>query len=356
MWSVYLAHHGILGQKWGKKNGPPYPLNPEDHSKSEQNAGWRKSLDGNSKADGSGTNGSKKQTITEKMAKNFSEDYEKHYGGAYTKEAAAKAGMDKEKILKRVAIGAGVVVGISVAAYVYKEYGRNFADGIISEGTTIQTLSVDPDRMQKGQAFYTAFTEADKDSYMSFFGKDRYTGENKEIIQALVNKDIRIAGTNTGKKVFDKLMDTDDDFYSTVMSAIAGDWSELPFVKTDYEKYNVMLVRNEYDDAHKKFYDALKELGYGAVADVNDRYNPYIKSHAAIVFDRSGIMRTNLSHVEDWMIDEAEIKKAVRDMIDEFTSPLSVALGGVGAVGLAGSYADSRNRKRYANKNPNERG
>lgn len=26
----YLAHHGILGQKWGKKNGPPYPL---DYSK-----------------------------------------------------------------------------------------------------------------------------------------------------------------------------------------------------------------------------------------------------------------------------------------------------------------------------------
>ena len=34
----YLAHHGILGQKWGQRNGPPYPLNPEDHSKAEKQA------------------------------------------------------------------------------------------------------------------------------------------------------------------------------------------------------------------------------------------------------------------------------------------------------------------------------
>lgn len=40
-----LKHHGILGQRWGKKNGPPYPLDAKDHSSSEQKAGWRKSLD-----------------------------------------------------------------------------------------------------------------------------------------------------------------------------------------------------------------------------------------------------------------------------------------------------------------------
>lgn len=34
----FLAHHGILGQKWGKRNGPPYPLDPEDHSKAEKDA------------------------------------------------------------------------------------------------------------------------------------------------------------------------------------------------------------------------------------------------------------------------------------------------------------------------------
>lgn len=44
--SNFLMHHGILGQRWGKKNGPPYPLDAEDHSQSEKKAGYKKSLDG----------------------------------------------------------------------------------------------------------------------------------------------------------------------------------------------------------------------------------------------------------------------------------------------------------------------
>lgn len=34
----YLAHHGVLGMKWGEQNGPPYPIQDGGHSKSEKEA------------------------------------------------------------------------------------------------------------------------------------------------------------------------------------------------------------------------------------------------------------------------------------------------------------------------------
>lgn len=43
-YNAELYHHGILGQKWGERNGPPYPLKPSDHSKDEQKAGYKKSI------------------------------------------------------------------------------------------------------------------------------------------------------------------------------------------------------------------------------------------------------------------------------------------------------------------------
>lgn len=56
--SDWIAHHGILGMHWGKKNGPPYPLGVGDHSASEKKAGWRKSLDsGSGSGNTSGSNG-----------------------------------------------------------------------------------------------------------------------------------------------------------------------------------------------------------------------------------------------------------------------------------------------------------
>lgn len=36
-----LEHHGISGMKWGKRNGPPYPLSAGAHSSAERKAGTK---------------------------------------------------------------------------------------------------------------------------------------------------------------------------------------------------------------------------------------------------------------------------------------------------------------------------
>lgn len=61
-----LSHHGILGMKWGKKNGPPYPIGASDHSASEKKAGWRKSLD---KSESNNQNDNKKHGLSDKQKK-----------------------------------------------------------------------------------------------------------------------------------------------------------------------------------------------------------------------------------------------------------------------------------------------
>lgn len=364
-----LYHHGILGMKWGKHNGPPYPLNPEDHSKSEQKAGWRKSL-----ARVSGEPRVPKPVkepgkYTKKLAEKYSEDYLKSFDGAYTKETAKKAGMDKAKIMKRVAIGAGIVVGVSAAAYLYRQYGLNYADNIIDAGTTLQTLSMDPQRMEKGEAFYTAYRDSDKIAYEAMFGREQqnFMGipfgpeENKQIIQAMVNKSIKVAGNKTGEKVFNDLMNSSSSFRKGVKDLMMDPNVEMfklmrsPFM-SDYDVFNgVALLDKNREPLQKEFYAKLKELGYGAVTDVNDRKYSGYNTAAAIVFDRSNLDKPISTLLTDEEISIAEGKNFLRMAKDFMLEPTTAVFAGGVSIGVAGKVADNRNYKRYG-KNQNERG
>ena len=64
-----LYHHGIRGQKWGKQNGPPYPLSAGSHSAAEKKAGWRDSLNSSgSKAQGSKKSVSKQGRVNKAVS------------------------------------------------------------------------------------------------------------------------------------------------------------------------------------------------------------------------------------------------------------------------------------------------
>lgn len=91
----YLEHHGILGQKWGKKEGPPYPLGSGDHSSAEKSAAKAAGVKvGQDSGKGSIANVKKKSTSSKSAKKAMTEE-EKRAAAV----EAVKSG-DRKKIAK----------------------------------------------------------------------------------------------------------------------------------------------------------------------------------------------------------------------------------------------------------------
>lgn len=100
-----LYHHGVAGQKWGKKNGPPYPLAASAHSASEKKARWRKSLNsGGASAKRTKSARSKNKSVVDALKRKFD---------SITPEQKAKA----KKIVKTALIVAGAIAVTALAGY-----------------------------------------------------------------------------------------------------------------------------------------------------------------------------------------------------------------------------------------------
>lgn len=138
--NAWLAHHGIAGQKWGHRNGPPYPLDEKDHSASEKKAGWKKSLDDatqiTKKAVGSVKN--KANSVKDKIKTDIDNKKKEKEQKAEEKKAAKEAKkkqltpeqIHKREIAKKVAIGAAVVAGTALAIYGAKKLNDSAIDGL----------------------------------------------------------------------------------------------------------------------------------------------------------------------------------------------------------------------------------
>lgn len=158
-----LAHHGILGQKWGIMNGPPYPLDYEAHSKKEKKLNSKGRIDGKANTSGSGKKSSKSNvtSIKSKSKTNASSKSE-------SKEGEKKHLTEKQKkIIKGVAIGAGVaaVVGLSAYAYYKNPAVRDKVNTLIDENKNKAAASITKNPAEQyiigenGRKIYTMYSD-----------------------------------------------------------------------------------------------------------------------------------------------------------------------------------------------------
>lgn len=98
---AYLAHHGIEGQKWGVRNGPPYPLSAEDHSAREKklnNGHYSQGVKQDRSGSGGG-GGSSSGKTEEELRQERAQQY------------ADKINEKRKKVAKTVAIATGIAAG-----------------------------------------------------------------------------------------------------------------------------------------------------------------------------------------------------------------------------------------------------
>lgn len=318
--SNYLAHHGILGQRWGKRNGPPYPLDSEDHSLAEKKAGYKKSIDKTSETK------SKKSTTTKTKTKK--KDHSQFY--------------------------------------------KNYVGYTIKAGKTIQTLSRNPDRLKTGISFYTNYLKADKGIYVGMFGTPA-----KSKIQAAVTSDIKIPSSKKAQQIFEhvyrspegqaKLLALKEDIKNDMrnMSYRNGLWSK-PVIgrqtdqvidrilsgKMDYSDFNIHTLPLDGSDSqtayivklNNMFREAVMKEGYGGVLDVNDTKVSHLRGiRPTILFDKSkvDIANANVSQLTSKEIGRASIPAEIKaSTLRYLDSPgaavLSTAFYGLGVA----SYVD----------------
>ena len=217
----------------------------------------------------------------------------------------------------------------AAATYVAAKQIAYRKDGTIKAGTKIQRITMNKDETLD-RAIYGSYKKSDKLRYKGLLGgsfKDR-TGKDVYNMTINTNKDVKVASRKKAVDAFMDLWENDADFRSkfnkTVkdradtkiftddkVTKMAKKIDKSPEYKTvkqqAYDFFNIGLTG--HDDDHnamaKKFYNKLKEQGYDAVTDINDKkYSGYNSKKPVIFFDNKNMSINNVEKMAEDYIDK----------------------------------------------------
>lgn len=387
-----LYHHGILGQKWGVMNGPPYPLGAGEHSPAERKhmkggdtgpASLSKRKKGHVTSEGakakrkniSNLNGtdSKKGSNGKSPGKN-NVDYKKlsssltrYYvsQGKSQKEAAEMA--RQNEIATKIAIG--VAVGALAAGTAYAVYKTNhdpYKDFVIGAGKSLQRISQYDDPSVREQ-FYGAFDKVDKLHYewrLPQFRRMQGLGDMYQH-QMKVERDIKVAGIDSCRSIFNDLKSNDPDFRAALRNPLLGNMD-------DYVQFDQNMVVNGDDNfkafmgGHNpfvRFQNELKNRGYGAMIDYNDAQGQGFGSDRPIIFfgQQTNINVENVKKLDDSDLAKAfggykiiEAGRQFAEQSKDFAPTVIVSTSGVAGINyVTAKVSDQKIISAYKKEHPN---
>lgn len=295
-------------------------------------------------------------------------------------EEAEIAAYKRARTEKIIAVTAGVAVTAAAAYVAYKHYDK-VTDRYIKAGTELQNISANPDR-GVSDAFYFSMTKGDNAKYRGIYGTTIANG-GKRVYEAKigVKSAMKIASQKSATNALADLVKNDSSYMDTLaehFSNSAGRYSNpkqnkviteglqsLRRGKVDskvYEALNLSLVDHSLSTSSKVnsgFYNKLKQMGYDAIVDVNDKkYSGFRSAKPMIAFN--GASKTAVDRVRE--VGREEMRKAYSkgymDITLKSLAPsATVGAGSVGLITAGRKAADRRNHdsivREYKRKHPN---
>ena len=278
-----------------------------------------------------------------KHRQNLEEKYKKL--GLTDEEAQAAA--NKRIRTERIVAGAAALTVAACAAYYGNKYYKTKIDGVIKAGDFMQRVEMQDTNNKLHDVFYVSKGKHDNKRYAGMLGMTRQqqTGE-AYLMKLQAQSDIKVASQEKARKVFEDLYKNDRDFRIAAYDLagehfsgknVANLFDDSPKgMKKLYENFNSNLIGARESGVDKKFYDALKAQGYGAIQDINDmKFSGYKAKNPLIVFDNSGgnIMVKSMTKMEDQTMNGIkELGKATLETMMEQNAYLPAAGMTVAAV------------------------
>ena len=333
-----LYHFGIKGQKWGVRNYQ----NP----------------DGSYTSKGQAENGGHgRYTNMEEYDSNNVISTNKDVSNRKTSEYyLKKKSLEKQR---NIAIGIAATAAIIAGGYLTYNYIKNNKDILLKGGEYVQRIS-DHEEKSLNNSFYASFEEHDNKRYAGLMQNhlhNLYAADKMYVHKLLINKDIRAANDGTARKIFNNLykdpnFKKDLDYYFTQKIGYNTNIAMLRELSlrwnghgSAYEGFNRMLADHEFRDSDcgKIFFEKLKDLGYNAIVDVNDKkYSGYSAKAPLIIFDNNSVSLSDVSvkDISEYVLDKEYTMELGRARLEHYAK----MVGSVGITAIGVSKASEANK------------
>lgn len=265
---MYLQHHGILGQHWGKRNGPPYPLGGGDYSKPER----------------------------EKIYKHR----HAHPNSIYNKKHFDEVLKTDKDTLSTLSYNKDRLKGVDMYYATHKSLDKHQYNALFNkpvkdiDGHTMLKYKINT---KVKSDMKVASEDSSAEIFRNLYKKDRdffnfVTDENR-MQSYFVQDKFKFKGYREGRKILEKLRN--DENYTPTSEELQKAYRLFNYVIPYDGGGNDSRGAHDVTVQRAKFFKAAKEAGYGAILDTNDAiYGAFKATHPVIVFDMGQVIPSSI--------------------------------------------------------------